>query len=332
MDDNDIADRLRGLIDIGPIPDPGELRFHVDRRRNRRGRGRAAALVGVAVVSAVTAMVAVGVGRSDQPRQVVAAGGDETETSEPGGGSSVPSAPADDRNGSVIFAGLPIGVSDSFEMIPDAAELRDRTATTLTGAFVGYERITSDDLQGYGYSGPSGVLRLYFKVEHVLGGRAAPREAPGREGTGVIAVDYDYWVAPSMIDAHAEALAGAEDTRYLLFLVGGTLNGNTSTGAYRLWEAPLGAVQVGQELTQISPTIDYVAAEAVERGEKFDDPHTSATEPTEEGEPSGIIGDAGDAQTVLTPLYGRSATEVVAELTAPGTSQHVSPPGEIPLG
>lgn len=242
-----------------------------------------------------------------------------------------PSATIDEVG--VLFAGLPLGVTDYFEPIEDAAGLRDRSATTIVGTFEGYEVLRDGPLMVAGYAGPSGVLRLYFSVESVVGGRAVPREAPGRERTRTIAVDYDYWVAPSMLGSHREALDGLIGrARALLFLRGGTTDGKASTGTYRLWEDPFAVLASSDGvLGKVSIPSEYVEAEALERGRKLVESGSVTTTPSphEEEEPASV-GEV-DARTILSPLYGQTEEKVLNDLSAPGGSQEVVAPGSAPL-
>lgn len=225
-----------------------------------------------------------------------------------------------------VFSGLPSGVSDSFLPVGDTAELFDTAASTVVGRLSGHEVLRDPTLAAPGYSGPEGVLRLYFEVDSILDTREPVREAPGKAGTGLIAVDTDYWVAGQAQKEHLSAVKEAEDAgaTFLLVLSVATIDGETSTGAYTPWRDPLGVVPLeGGRFRPLDLNRKWVEGEAIERGSDVESrlapPEPGADEPP--GEPY------REESPLLGNLYGMTPDEVASEFGDPEAPAEVSPPG-----
>lgn len=230
----------------------------------------------------------------------------------------------------LVFAGMASGSSDSFLPLSGPQDLFEKAAAVVTGQLVGHEVLKDPNLAAPGYSGPEGVMRLYVKVDRVVQARVPVREAPGREGSGVIAIDYDYWVGADAQNDHQMALEAAEDqgARFLLVLSVATVDGRTTTGAFTPWRDPLGVLLVDSgSLRPLSIDRSLVEREAIERGRTVS---TTTPEPPvgHEGEPqSGFAADEG----LLGPLFGLSIDEAVAQYGNPHAAQNIEPPGEMPV-
>jgi len=203
-----------------------------------------------------------------------------TSTTGPTSSTVAPRPPISTKALGSLLAGTPAGVYDRFdEPVSNVAELRDRSAVTVVATFVDYELNPASEPAIYvpGYAGSSGVLRLLFRVEAVLGGRAPEAvEAAGHEGEGTIAVDTDYWIPADLQAEHFDQLAELDNHRFVLFLEGGAVD-NVSTGAYRLWVPPWGVLaESAGELVRVWPDHELVLRRAVERGQALH-PSTETT-------------------------------------------------------
>ena len=224
--------------------------------------------------------------------------------------SAAPRPPISTKALGSLLAGTPVAVYDRFDApVSNVAELRDRSAVTVVATFVDYELNPANEPAIYvpGYAGPHGVLRLLFKVETVLGGRAPNAvEAPGHDGEGTIAVDTDYWIPPDLQPEHFSQLEELDDHRFVLFLEGGAV-ANTSTGAYRIWVPPWGVLaESGGELLRVWPDHELVERRAIERGQALH-PSTETTVTSRPTTSDYVIRDQ------LTPLEGMSIESFVAE-------------------
>lgn len=215
-----------------------------------------------------------------------------------------------------LLAGQPLATYDIFEPIESAADLVARTDLTVAATLTGFElnpgyepgKESSDDPGIYvqGYAGPAGVLRLFFRPSEVVGGNdaGAPVEAVGRPGE--IAVDLEYWALEGFHDEHLAQVQRIADEQhtFVLVLEQGTIDGR-ATGAYRLWLVHDALAAVGQDglvHRVVSPTIDYVAADAIARGEDLPEPTPVPTHSPEDD-------------------HGEDAPRITSDILTPGLDQ-----------
>lgn len=257
----------------------------------------------------LTATFAVGCGNSAEDSLTEES---DAVTSTSGTRGQAPARGVTREQAAALRSGFPMGIVESFEYFPDANALSDRVDATVAGTFSGYElNPESGDPNIYvpGYAGSSGVLRVYFELQRTLGGAAAEiAEAPERPGEGLIAVDLEYFIPSNYQAEHFAQLDALEGVRFLLFLVDGTID-LESTGAYQLWQDPFAAFAEGVDGTTVRVLHDQrlVGRESIERGAKL---HPEASVPLEElGLP-----DEPPLPDILTRLEHRPFDEVLDEL------------------